>query len=140
LSPLLFNIALEPFLLSILQDQQMVSYQSPSILRCMLPEGSISNLKYLAYADDVCVFLHNQNGFNLLQSCMAYYGRVSNARFNEHNSEAFSLNGKRDASWADKLGTLRITTYSHLSPPRIYRAISIPGILLTLYYSPTSLP
>jgi hypothetical protein len=28
LSPLLSNIALEPFLLSILQDQQMVSYQS----------------------------------------------------------------------------------------------------------------
>jgi exonuclease III len=113
LSPLLFNLALEPFLLSILQDQQMIGYQSPSTLTSMLSEESTSNLKCLAYADDVCVLLHDQNDLHRLKFHMADYGRVSNARFNEHKSEAFALNGKRDASWADKLGTLRITTYHH---------------------------
>jgi hypothetical protein len=39
----------------------MVSYQSPSTLRCMLSEESASNLKYLAYADDTYALLHDQN-------------------------------------------------------------------------------
>lgn len=73
LSPLLFNLALEPFLLSILQDNQIRGYTSPSTLQV----DSASNLKCLAYADDVCVLLHDQNDLHRLQMHMQQYGAVS---------------------------------------------------------------
>jgi hypothetical protein len=55
-----------------------------------------SNLKCLAYADDICVLLHDQNDLYRLQVHMQQNVPVSNAKFNENKSEAFSLNGKRD--------------------------------------------
>ncbi|EIE88132.1 hypothetical protein RO3G_12843 [Rhizopus delemar RA 99-880] len=61
LSPLLFNIAFDPFLRSIVNDTAIKGLQyrsspTPSGLNLVPPPP----VKILAYADDIAVFLHNQ--------------------------------------------------------------------------------
>jgi hypothetical protein len=126
LSHLLFNLALEPFLLSILHDQQLKGYKSPSAF----VTDSESYLKCLAYADDVCVLLQDHNDLHRLQIHMQQYGAVSNAKFNEHKSEAFSLNGNRDSSWVTRLLDLNISTYYYKGSIEAFRYLG--------YYLPYS--
>ncbi|KAG0747128.1 hypothetical protein G6F57_009568 [Rhizopus arrhizus] len=49
-------------------------------------------LKLLAYADDVCLLLRDQNDFSRAQHHMLQYTSVSNTKFNIDKTEAFSLN------------------------------------------------
>ncbi|CEP13570.1 hypothetical protein [Parasitella parasitica] len=103
-SPLLFNLALEPFLLSIQQDSEIVGYgyELDRIPRFV---------KTIAYADDVCVVLKTQDEFTRLQNHLIQYSNVSNAKFNQTKTEAFSLNGNKDADWERYLLQHRISTY-----------------------------
>ncbi|KAG2196063.1 hypothetical protein INT47_008157 [Mucor saturninus] len=87
LSPLLFNLALEPFILSILQDDSITGFQLPSTNNT----ASIP-IKCLAFADDVCAIIQDALEMDGLEYQMDKYAKVSNAKFNEDKSEAFSLN------------------------------------------------
>jgi hypothetical protein len=112
LSPLLFNIALEPFLRSLQQDPYFIGYRfvnaaTPPI--CPPP----SPIKCLAYADDVCVFLDSPSDFVRLHLHIQAYTSVSNAHFNDHKTEAFALNGKEQADWVALFTRHRIPTYHH---------------------------
>ncbi|KAG1067861.1 hypothetical protein G6F61_013339 [Rhizopus arrhizus] len=84
LSPLLFNLALEPFLLHLLQEDGLSGYQSPAVPSV----NPTPTIKCLAYADDICVFLDNPDELGLLHYHMQRYSDVSNAKFNEDKSEA----------------------------------------------------
>jgi hypothetical protein len=126
LSLLLFNFALEPFLLSILHEQQLKGYKSPSTP----VTDSEPNLKCLAYADDVCVLSQDHNDLYCLQIHIQQYGAVSNVKFNEHKSEAFSLSGNKDISWVTRLLDLNISTYYHKSSTEEFRYLG--------YYLPYS--
>ncbi|OBZ81280.1 Transposon TX1 uncharacterized protein, partial [Choanephora cucurbitarum] len=53
--------------------------------------SSLEPLKILTYADDVCVFLSDNNDFHWLQQHLALYGQLSNAKVNLHKTEAVSL-------------------------------------------------
>lgn len=121
LSPLLFNLALEPFLLSLLQDTSFQGFhfgpQSPAVPSPVSPV----NIKCLAYADDVCAFLTTEEDFRRLQVHMQNYESVSNSKFNEDKTEAFSLNGKRDVGWENILSTWQITTYHHQGSVSAFR-------------------
>ncbi|KAG1136310.1 hypothetical protein G6F37_012114 [Rhizopus arrhizus] len=92
LSPILFNLALEPLLLSINQDAQMVGYRFTTT-------GIPHHVKTLAYADDICTILNNHSGYDRLQYHMHQYSNVSNAKFNQDETEAFSLSGTPNESW-----------------------------------------
>ncbi|CAO3600825.1 unnamed protein product [Absidia cylindrospora] len=111
LSPLLFNIALEPFLLSIAQDHTFQGY--PFGCDPMTAHRPPPNIKFLAYADDICVFLSTPTDFTRLQHHMTAYTQVSNAHFNQHKTEAFSLSGTQDDDWQRILESHDITNFYH---------------------------
>jgi hypothetical protein len=85
LSPLLFNLALEPLLLAINQDNEIIGYT-------FFDSDTEHRVKTLAYADDICTILHNVNDYDRVQHHLLRYSTVSNAKFNKHKTEAFSLN------------------------------------------------
>lgn len=121
LSPLLFNLALEPLLLSILQDDQLrgFTFQGSSTTEGT-PSASLT-LKLLAYADDVCLLLRDRSDFTRAQRHMMQYTSVSNAKFNIDKTEAFSLNGKLNTSWKCLLTHHDISTYYHAGSSQAFR-------------------
>ncbi|KAG1141760.1 hypothetical protein G6F37_002808 [Rhizopus arrhizus] len=84
LSPLLFNLALEPFLRHVLRDTSLVCFSFPDLSSTLSPPVA---LKELAYADDVCVFLSSQADFIRVQHHLDTYGLVSNAKINLSKTE-----------------------------------------------------
>lgn len=90
LSPLLFNLALEPFLRHVLRGTSLVCFSFPDLSSTLSPPVA---LKELAYADDVCVFLSSQADFIRAQHHLDTYGLVSNAKINLSKTEVIFLNG-----------------------------------------------
>lgn len=78
-------------------------------------------LKLLAYADDVCLLLRDQNDFSRAQHHMLQYTSVSNTKFNIDKTEAFSLNGNRDTSWNSLLTVHNIPTYYYAGSVQAFR-------------------
>ncbi|KAG1447516.1 hypothetical protein G6F46_011395 [Rhizopus delemar] len=114
LSSLLFNIALEPLLLSIQQDQQYQGYL-PS-------DGTDSQrIRCIVYADDICAFVKDVADFDRLQFHLAQYNTVFNSKFNKDKTEAFSLDGCKSQSWSALLQSNHITTYHHKHSPSAFR-------------------
>ncbi|KAG1144841.1 hypothetical protein G6F37_009667 [Rhizopus arrhizus] len=100
-SPLLFNIALEPFLHHILQDYsfQGFQFQFVSNSATTIPNIIPPLLKVLAYADNMCVLLHPTDDYCHLRHHLDRYGSVSNAKINIHKTEAFSLSEHSYPEW-----------------------------------------
>ncbi|KAG1031569.1 hypothetical protein G6F25_012004 [Rhizopus arrhizus] len=114
LSPLLFNLALEPLLLAINQDSEIIGYT-------FFDSDTEHRVKTLAYADDICTILHNVNGYDRVQHHLLRYPTVSNAKFNKHKTEAFSLNGHTEDSWQSFVQRQQISTYHTASSPAPFR-------------------
>ncbi|KAG1388755.1 hypothetical protein G6F59_015827 [Rhizopus arrhizus] len=78
LSPLLFNIALEPFLRHILQDSSFQGFQFQLVSNSVTTTSNTMPppLKVLAYADDVCVLLHSTDDYCRLHHHLDRYGSV----------------------------------------------------------------
>ncbi|KAG1532813.1 hypothetical protein G6F51_012925 [Rhizopus arrhizus] len=103
LSPLLFNLAFDPFLRSILQEPSFEGFVfSPPTPNpyCVLPPAPV---KALAYADDVLVFLQSPPDFPCLRQLYNTYAAASNARLNISKTEAFSLSGRSSLQWQEFL-------------------------------------
>lgn len=127
LSPLLFNLALEPFLLSIIQDSEFQGYNVKDALHPPPPvlDSSLPAIKCLAYADDVCVLMKDEQDLNRLRFHMGRYAAVSNAKFNEDKSEAFSLNGRRSAFWQASFTAMQVHTYHHQGSGAAFRYLGL---------------
>lgn len=93
LSPILFNLVLEPLLLAIQQDDSVTGFQYYTV------EGKLTQIKTIAYADDICVMLNHPSDYDRLNAHLQRYSRASNAKFNSHKTEAFSLSGRDDSTW-----------------------------------------
>ncbi|KAG0803765.1 hypothetical protein G6F20_013235 [Rhizopus arrhizus] len=121
LSPLLFNIAFDPFLRLIssdplyrgfsfgqLQDTRSPDDNSrpPSDNTCPPPP-----VKILAYADDVLVFLHSPSDFIRLKYAIDIYGAASNTKLNFNKTQAFSLSGDPLSNWQQFLISHNITSW-----------------------------
>ena len=128
LSPLLFDIALEPFLLSIIQDPQFQGFQVQDALSPP-PAGSPTivspPLKCLAYADDVCILMRDCADLTRLKHHMRRYAAVSNAKFNEDKSEAFSLNGRLSLAWQTQFLNMNIQVYHHQGSGNAFRYLGL---------------
>lgn len=121
LSPLLFNLALEPLLLSILQDARIKGFQFHGINFDGHSIERSPTIELLAYADDVCLLLKDPHDFTLVHDHMQKYTMVSNAKFNVDKTKAFSLNGKRDPSWTSLLTSNNISIYHYLGSTSPFR-------------------
>jgi len=125
ISPLLFNIAFDPFLRSIQQDANFRGFDFateaplPSITPTLTPSISV---KILAYADDTLVYLQNFHDFNLLQQAVERYMQASNALLNYHKTIATSLSGRPSTAWQSLLTSHGITAWHDRtsSTPLIY--------------------
>lgn len=112
LSPLLFNIAFDPFLRSIehaplFQGFQFRQSANSSELHLVPPPP----VKVLAYADDVAVFLRNPEDFHHLCTLYNIYAQASNAKLNLGKTEAFSLSGHPHPQWQSFLNSHGISTW-----------------------------
>ncbi|KAK4521913.1 uncharacterized protein ATC70_004451 [Mucor velutinosus] len=96
ISPVLFNLAIEPFLLSIVNNVNLTGY---SLQHVKLPHQiqnpwiSPAPIKVLAYADDVLSFVKSQDELVELQDRLRVYNQASNAKINYSKSVAFPLHG-----------------------------------------------
>lgn len=99
LSPILYNLAFEPFLLVIHNDRQFNGYLMGA-----------QRTKVLCYADDALVFVHNSQDLAQLETYMNIYCSASNSKFNHDKVQAISVSG-RDTwdTWEHDLTRLQIT-------------------------------
>lgn len=115
LSPILFNLVLEPLILHIQQDVALTGFQYT-----VLQEHPRS-IKTLAYADDLCVLLNSPDEFWRLQQHLDQYSAVSNALFNKSKTEAFALSGTINTEWTQTLASANITTVYDKHSPTAFR-------------------
>ncbi|KAG1035564.1 hypothetical protein G6F43_013205 [Rhizopus delemar] len=104
LSPILFNLALEPLLLAINQDNDMIGYR-------YVNAGIEHRVKTLAYADDICIIVDSVSDHNRLHHHLNRYSMVSNAKFNQEKTEAFALSGYSNETWKAHLLQQQISVY-----------------------------
>lgn len=123
LSPLLFNLAMEPLLLSLLHDDNLIGFPpstqpvSPTMPRPM---------KLLAYADDLCIFLSNQQDFHRAMAHLTAYNQASNAKVNVSKTEVFSLSGARLPTWITFFRHQGINQWHDASSPTALRYLGFP--------------
>jgi hypothetical protein len=125
LSPLLFNLAYEPLLRSILACPTLsgVSLTSVPIPSRFKPNPTMVHIEYssdygpdfvgdsflspppaikmLSYVDDLEVFLSGPGEWPILLSLLDCYGRVSNAKVNLSKTILVSLSGVRHIEWVN---------------------------------------
>jgi hypothetical protein len=130
LSPLLFNIALEPFLRHTLQDSSFQGFQFQVVSNSATTTSNIMPplLKVLAYADDVCVLLHSTDDYCRLRYHLDRYGSVFNAKVNIHKIEVSSLNGRSYPEWIVFLAVQGISKWHDHSSPSPLRYFGFPFI------------
>ncbi|OBZ80189.1 hypothetical protein A0J61_11762, partial [Choanephora cucurbitarum] len=105
---------LEPLLLSIQQDQSYIGYRS-------LAPISEQQVKCIAYADDICALIKDSDDYRRLNGHLDAYALVSNARFNQNKTEAFSLNGNPQQHWIALFQRDSIPTYYTKFSPDPFR-------------------
>ncbi|KAG1043319.1 hypothetical protein G6F43_011676 [Rhizopus delemar] len=118
LSPILFKLALEPFLRLIIQDNSVLSFSFTPLSSKIPPP---SDLKVLSYADDVCVFLSSPEGFVRVQYHLHIYGQVPNTKVNLSKTEASFLNGCTSPSWQQTLLQYQVVKWYDHTKPRPFR-------------------
>ncbi|KAG1442792.1 hypothetical protein G6F56_010922 [Rhizopus delemar] len=137
LSPLLFNIAFDPFLRLISSDStfQGYSFSNPPEEASRGDNSSGDNspgdgssgddsfsasvpatdtpppVKILAYADDVLVLLHSPSDFFRLQWAVNIYTSASNALLNYSKTQALSLSGASLPTWQQFLVSNNILSW-----------------------------
>lgn len=118
LSPLLYNLAFEPLLRSILASNTFtgISLMPVSIPPQSLPintsnmytvnphhsidPNNLPGFKLLSYADDLEVFLSSPAEWSHLQEILYQYGRASNAKVNIQKTEIVSISGLHNDEWS----------------------------------------
>jgi len=91
LSPLLFNLAIEPLIQTINNSPAIIGIPLGSRLEAAPP------LKVMAYADDLGNMIRTATEWSELKRIMDVYGRASNARLNLKKTVAFPLGKGADA-------------------------------------------
>jgi exonuclease III len=125
LSPLLFNIAFEPLLRSILSNSLLKGIPIPDTPKWRgtpnLAESTGIMVKLLAYADDLILFANSLAEWNILQDHLYSYGLASNAKVNLSKTIILSLTGKPHQNWISIAKNAGITWHDSFHPdPAIY--------------------
>ena len=139
LSPLLFNLAFEPLLRSILASTRLggITLQevpttrnqqaSPPIYRhpttgyddSPISWHSPPRVKLLGFADDLAVYLRHPKECDTLQSLLQVYSGASNAKVNIHKTEIVALAGKPHVEWTRTTSALEIAYHTEESPSAV---------------------
>ena len=127
LSPLLFNIAFDPFLRAINNTSNITGFHLSLETNQIPPLTSPPPIKVLAYADDTLVVLRDPSEFSHLQDIIQHYMSASNASLNYNKTQALSLSGRSSPSWISFLQTHGISSWHDKSAlqPLIYLGYAI---------------
>jgi hypothetical protein len=116
ISSILYNLAIEPFLRSILNDPLYHGYQMQyaadhPLYNAASPQIYVS--KILCYADDAFVFAQDLPDLERLEYHLDIYCKATNAKVNYNKVEAISLSGKNTWSyWRARLTGMNITKFT----------------------------
>ena len=117
LSPLLFNIALEPLLQTIMNRSDLKGISTLTAIKIIL----------MAYADDVLLFLNNKLEWQRIQVILRLYEAASNGRINYHKTTAFPLSLHPDRDLKENLAASSVQWHDSESPvPLIYLGYPVP--------------
>ncbi|KAG1152042.1 hypothetical protein G6F37_003564 [Rhizopus arrhizus] len=113
LSPVLFNLAFEPFLRSSIHDFSIhdVSLPLPIPSPVILPPD-MSLIKLLAYVDDVVCLLDSPSDLHRLLRYFETYSQASNTSLNYSKTQVLSLSGSNniyDEIWRTPLRSYSLT-------------------------------
>ncbi|KAG2192332.1 hypothetical protein INT46_008858, partial [Mucor plumbeus] len=104
ISPVLFSLAIEPFLLSVINNPYISGYSLQQVKPAKKTENtwvSPSPVKVLAYADNVLTFVKSHKELLELQEKLRVYNKASNAGINYDKSVAFPLHGCMVVEYVD---------------------------------------
>jgi hypothetical protein len=96
LSPILYNLAFEPFLRSILNDEHFGGYSMRADSGVADGDNTVEEsitTKILCYTNDALVLVHDVDELYRLKSHMGLFCNASNATFNYNKVDTFSLSG-----------------------------------------------
>jgi hypothetical protein len=117
LSPLLFNIALEPLLQTIRNRSDLQGISSLTAAKIVL----------MAYADDVLLLLNNKLEWRRIQVILQLYEAASNGRVNYNKTTAFPLTLQPDQDLKTALLSDSVQWHDSESPdPLIYLGYPVP--------------
>ncbi|KAG1584451.1 hypothetical protein G6F48_007876 [Rhizopus delemar] len=116
ISPILFNLALEPLIRAVNDSQRIQGFLPPSlslptIRGPLYGPSSFQPIKVLAYADDLLIFLCNAADFAEVQRSIQHYNQASNAKMNFDKTVAFSISGIPHLHWLPALASYGITKW-----------------------------
>lgn len=116
LSSILYNLAIEPFLRSILNDPLYSGYQmqyASDHPNYNVAEPVVHVSKILCYADDAFVFVQDLPDLARLNYHLDVYCQATNAKINYNKVEAVSLSGQNTwPYWRARLTDMHITKFT----------------------------
>ncbi|KAG2224705.1 hypothetical protein INT45_009020 [Circinella minor] len=148
ISPLLFNIAFEPLLYTIINDPLIqgaplapLPPRSNIHFRSNSSFDSSHPIKICAYADDLLVFLHQPQEWNHLVRHLTVYGQASNGRVNLQKTVVFPLNGELHEDWRTQVESFGARWHdqhhphalTYLGYPLYHSQAQLDGFLESLY-------
>ncbi|EIE78417.1 hypothetical protein RO3G_03121 [Rhizopus delemar RA 99-880] len=117
ISPLLFNLVMEPLIKSIIHSDRIQGFLPPNISRPYLDSFTLPPLRVLAYADDLLIFLKDVYDLAEVQQLISCYNRASNAKMNYDKTVAFSVSGRPHAHWLPALQSYGISKWHDRNDP-----------------------
>ncbi|EIE80084.1 hypothetical protein G6F46_012466 [Rhizopus delemar] len=116
ISPLLFNLVLEPLVKAISDSPVICGFGPPSLSLPTIRDplhgpSAIQPLKVLAYADDLLLFLWDPAELEATQQLIHCYNLASNAKMNFDKTIAFSVSGLPHPHWPPVLAAHEITKW-----------------------------
>ncbi|KAG1033361.1 hypothetical protein G6F43_013584 [Rhizopus delemar] len=104
ISPLLFNLVLEPLVKAISDSPVICGFGPPSLSLPTIRDplhgpSAIQPLKVLAYADDLLLFLRDPAELEATQQLIHCYNLASNAKMNFDKTIAFSVSDLPHPHW-----------------------------------------
>jgi hypothetical protein len=116
ISSILYNLAIEPFLRSILTDPLYTGYQmqyANDHPNYNAADPVIHTSKILCYADDAFVFVKDLPDLARLEYHLGVYCQATNAKINYNKVEAVSLSGQNTwPYWRARLTDMNITKFT----------------------------